>query len=65
MKRVLTLVVVVAVLLMGTFAMAEEIPESLDETNEFSEGENLEAPVDGGPTPCGGGDGAGPGGAPG
>ncbi len=60
MKYVLILLIVVGVLFMGTFAVAEE---SSCETTYSPEGD-LGNPQ-GGPTPCGGGDGAGPGGVPG
>ncbi len=63
MKKVLIFLLVVGVLMLGTFAMAEEISESYD-LGEFSEGD-LGDTTNGGTTPCGGGDGAGPGGAPG
>lgn len=63
MKKVLILLLVVGVLI-GTFAIAEEISEEISlEHTEFSGGEELTDPGD--PTPCGGGDGAGPGGCPG
>jgi len=61
MKKVLMLLIMVGVLLMGTFAIAEEFAESSGEMRDFSEGDSEET----NPIPCGGGDGAGPGGAPG
>ncbi len=63
MKKVLIFLLVVGVLMLGTCAMAEEISESYD-LGEFSEGD-LGDPTNGDPTPCGGGSGSGPGGAPG
>ncbi len=60
MKNVLILLIVVGVLLMGTFAVAEE---ASCETTYSLEGEYGDP--QGGPAPCGGGDGAGPGGLPG
>ena len=65
MKKVLTLLVVLGILLMGTFAIAGELSESLDEKSDFTEGEDFGGSGIGDPTPCGGGDGAGPGGVPG
>lgn len=65
MKKVLMFLVVVGVLLMGTFAIAEELSESSSEKGDFSEDENLGGPADGNPAPCGGGSGGGPGGVPG
>ena len=61
MKKVLMLLIMVGVLLMGTFAIAEEFVESSDAIGNFPEGDSEET----NPIPCGGGDGAGPGGAPG
>ena len=63
MKKVLILLLVVGVLI-GTFAVAVGMSEEISlEHREFSEGEELTDPGD--PTPCGGGDGGGPGGCPG
>ena len=64
MKKVLTLLVVLGILLMGTFAIAGELSESLDEKSDISEGEDF-GDSGLGPTPCGGGDGGGQGGIPG
>ena len=63
MKKVLILLIVVGVLLMGTFAMAEEFAESSDEIGNSPESDSEETYGD--PVPCGGGSGAGPGGIPG
>ena len=65
MKKVLLLLIVVGVLLMGTFAIAEEFAESSDEIGNFPEGDSERTYGD--PIPCGGGggDGGGPGGLPG
>ncbi len=63
MKKVLILLIVVGVLLTGTFVVAEELSQSSCDESYSLEGD-LGDPQ-GGPTPCGGGDGAGPGGAPG
>ena len=63
MKKVLLLLIVVGVLFMGTFAIAEEFGKSLGEMRDFSEGDSEGTYGD--PIPCGGGDGGGPGGVPG
>lgn len=63
MKKMLFLVVV-GVLLLGVFAIAEELSEASCEESHFSEGD-VGDPGVGGPTPCGGGSGGGPGGVPG
>lgn len=60
MKKVLIFLIMVGVLFMGTFAMAEELPESLSEIRDLFSSE-----YHGGPAPCGGGSGAGQGGIPG
>jgi hypothetical protein len=65
MKKVLIFLFVAGVLFMGTFAIAEELPESPDEKGDLLEGEDLGDPEYGDPNPCGGGSGAGPGGVPG
>ena len=60
MKKVLIFLLVAGVLVLGTCAIAEEISEEISfERVDFSEGENPD------PSPCGGGDGQGPGGIPG
>ena len=63
MKKVFVFLLLVGVLMLGTFVMADEISESYD-LETFPEGDP-EDPASGGPAPCGGGSGGGPGGAPG
>ena len=65
MKKVLIFLLVAGVLFMGTFAIVEELSESLCEKGDVLKGEDLGDPEYGDPIPCGGGDGAGPGGVPG
>lgn len=60
MKKVLIFLIMVGVLFMGTFAIAEELPESLGDIGDLFNSENH-----GNPAPCGGGSGAGQGGIPG
>lgn len=61
MKKVLVLLLVVGVLI-GTFATVEMSEEISFDHGDFSQGEDI---PDSDSAPCGGGDGAGPGGAPG
>ncbi len=64
MKKVLIFLLVAGVLILGTYAIAEEISEEISfEHVDFSEGEDPD--LSGGPSPDGGGTGAGPGGIPG
>jgi hypothetical protein len=64
MKKVLILLLVLGVLMIGTFAVAEQLPEPSDEMSDFSESDPEGTYGD--PIPCGGGgDGGGPGGLPG
>jgi hypothetical protein len=63
MKKVLIFLIMVGVLIMGTFAIAEELPEFLCEICDLFEAEELGEYGD--PIPCGGGSGAGQGGIPG
>jgi hypothetical protein len=65
MKKVLIFLLVLGVLMIGTFAVAEQLPESSDEISDFSEGGNFGNSGLGDPAPCGGGDGGGQGGIPG
>ena len=65
MKKVLIVLLVAGFLLVGTCAM-EKICEETSSVKDFSGPGDLGEPEgSGGPAPCGGGDGAGPGGAPG
>jgi hypothetical protein len=64
MKKVLIFLLVIGVLMIGTFAVAEEFPESLDEISNSLESDPEEPNEE--PIPCGGGgSGGGPGGLPG
>jgi hypothetical protein len=63
MKKVLIFLLVLGVLMIGTFAVAEQLPESPDEVSDFSESEPEGTNED--PIPCGGGSGGGQGGIPG
>jgi hypothetical protein len=65
MKKVLIFLFVAGVLFMGTFAIVEELSESLCEKGDLLKGDSLEGEDIGDPIPCGGGSGAGPGGVPG
>ena len=63
MKKVLIFLLVLGVLIIGTFAVAEKFPESSDEMSDFSESDPEKTNED--PIPCGGGSGGGQGGIPG
>jgi hypothetical protein len=64
MKKVLIVLLVAGFLLVGTCAV-EKICEETSSVKDFSGPGDLGEPEGGGPAPCGGGSGAGPGGNPG
>ena len=63
MKKVLIFLLVAGVLMLGTYTIAEEMPEASEHV-DFSDGEDFPDPS-GDPSPDGGGTGGGPGGVPG